>query len=57
MEKYWVFRQLLDFVADHAEVVDADMSNYSGNMEIIGEADGQTIRITAHITEEENHGN
>ena len=56
MKKYCIFRDLLDFMSDHAMVVDADMNNYSGDIEIIGETEGQTITIKVSITEEENNG-
>ena len=56
MKKYCIFRELLDFMSDHAMVVDADMNNYSGDIEIIGETEGQTITIKVSITEEENNG-
>lgn len=52
MEKYWVFRQLLDFMADHAEVVDADM-NYCNDILIKGETDDQVIEIEVRITKKE----
>ena len=61
MEKFWVFRKLIDFVADYCEVTDADMNNYSGDIEIHGtDDDGSTIKITVRITEakeEETDGN
>ena len=52
MEKYCVFRQLLDFVADHAEVVDADM-NYCNDILIKGETDDKCIEIEVRITKKE----
>ena len=52
MEKYWVFRQLLDFMADHAEVVDADM-NYCNDILIKGETDDQVIEIEVRFTKKE----
>lgn len=42
MDRYWTFRELLDFVADHADVTDATMRNYCGNLKITGD-DGETI--------------
>ena len=59
MDKFWVFRKLIDFVADHCEVTDADMNNYAGDIEIHGtDDDGSTIKITVRIDnakeEEEN---
>ena len=53
MEKFWTFRKLLDFVADHAEVVDADMNNYRGDMTITGEDDEHTITIEVSIKNKE----
>ena len=59
MNKYWVFRKLIDFVADYCEVTDADMNNYAGDIEILGvdEEDGSTISITVRIKEGEKDGN
>ena len=59
MNKYFVFRKLIDLVADYCEVTDADMNNYAGDIEITGidEADGSSISITVRIKEGENDGN
>lgn len=53
MNKYFVFRKLMDLVADYCEVTDADMNNYAGDIEIIGtdEEDGSTIKIRVTIEE------
>jgi hypothetical protein len=59
MDKYWFFRKTLDFLADYAEVTDADM-NYCGNrIRVCGENDVQTITIDIEIVnkEEEKDGN
>lgn len=53
MNKYEVFQYLLDFVAAQFTVTDADMNNYCGEIEICGEKDGQTIKITVRLNEEE----
>ena len=54
MNKYFVFRKLIDFVADYCEVTDADMNNYSGDIEITGtEEDGSTIKIKVTLKEGE----
>jgi hypothetical protein len=53
MNKYFVFRKLLDFVADHAEVTDADMDNYCGDIVIIGEDDESVIRIEVSLKSKE----
>lgn len=55
MNKYFVFRKMIDFVADYCEVTDADMNNYAGNIEITGtDDDGSTITIKVEIKEGEN---
>ena len=54
MNKYFVFRKLIDFVADYCEVTDADMNNYAGEIEITGtEEDGSTITIKVALKEGE----
>ena len=58
LNKYFVFRKLIDFVADHCEVTDADMNNYSGDIEITGtDNDGSTITIKVTLKEGEKDGN
>ena len=49
MNKFWAFRQLLDFMADHADIVDADLNYYNGAFRIKGERDGQVITIELTI--------
>ena len=52
INKYFVFRKLIDFVADYCDVTDADMNNYAGNIEITGtNEDGSTITITVEMKE------
>lgn len=54
MNKYFVFRKLIDFVADYCEVTDADMNNYAGEIEITGtEEDGSIITIKVDLKEVE----
>ena len=54
MNKYFVFRKMIDFVADYCEVTDADMNNYAGEIEITGtDDDGSTITIKVDIREGE----
>lgn len=53
MDKFWLFRYLLDFMADHTEVVDADMNNYCGNIVVTGEIEGQVITITVSMNDKE----
>ena len=51
-DKYFIFRKLIDFVADYSEVTDADMNNYAGDIEITGtDDDGSTITIRVRIEE------
>ena len=59
MNKYFVFRKLIDFVADYCDVTDADMNNYAGNIEITGtdEEDGSTITIKVELKEGNKDGN
>lgn len=59
MNKYFVFRKLIDFVADYCEVTDADMNNYAGAIEITGtdEEDGSTITIKVELREGNTDGN
>lgn len=49
MNKYYAFKKMLEFMAEHAQVVDADMNYYNGSMRIEGENDGQTIMIEVTI--------
>ena len=58
MNKYFVFRKLIDFVADYCDVTDADMNNYAGDIEITGtDEDGSTITIKVILKEGEKDGN
>ena len=62
MNKFFVFSKMLDFVATHYDVTDAEMNNYAGDIEVFGtDGDGSTIKITVRITEakkeEETDGN
>lgn len=58
MNKYFVFRELIDFVADYCKVTDADMNNYAGEIEITGTyKDGSTITITVELREGNKDGN
>ena len=58
MDRYSIFRALLDFVADTFVVSDADMNNYCGEIEIEGTTgDGSTISIRVNMKEAETDGN
>ena len=49
MDRYMLFRTLMDLVADDYEVTDADMYNYAGNIEIFGASPDGDIVITAKL--------
>lgn len=53
MDRYFVFKRLLEFLADHTEVTNAKMKNYADNIEITGEVDEQVIKITVDFAEKE----
>jgi hypothetical protein len=57
MDKFWTFRALLDFMADRADVIGANMSNYAGNMEITGDDGEQIIKIELSIKDKEEKKN
>lgn len=48
MNRYYVFQKMLDFMASHGDVTDADMNYYRDTMQVIGD-DGEnevTIQVT-----------
>lgn len=49
MDKYYVFRKMLDFVSDETDVVDADLNYFADSMRIVGETDSETITIEVTI--------
>ena len=52
LNKYFVFRKMIDFLADYCDVTDADMNNYAGAIEVTGtDEDGSTITITVDLKE------
>lgn len=53
MDKYFVFRSMMDFLADYAEVVDADMNWLGNTIKVIGENEKQIIEIEVIIKEKE----
>lgn len=57
MDRYILFRKLMDLVSDDYDVVDADMRNYAGDIEITGENEGKTIRIKVELEEVLQDGN
>lgn len=58
MDRYFIFKSLLEFVADNYDVTNAKMKNYSDNIEITGvDGNGNTVTISARIEEGEKIGN
>lgn len=57
IDKYLLFRKLMDLVDDDFTIIDADMNNWADSMEIVGECDGQNIILTATLKEEKKDGN
>lgn len=52
MNRFFIFRELLAFMAKHAEVVDADM-NYCSDVLVVGEDDEHRIKIEVSIKDKE----
>ena len=57
IDKYLLFRKLMDLVDDDFTIIDADMNNWADSMEIVGECDGQKIILTATLKEDKKDGN
>ena len=55
MDKYFAFRKMMDFLADHAEVVDADMNYYKDTMRLTAENDDEVIVIDVTIKKKEEN--
>ena len=56
-KRYYLFSKLLSFVNDDYEVTDADMNNYSGEIEISGkDEEGNTITIKVRLGEAKKDG-
>lgn len=53
MDKYTLFRQLMDLMTDEGEVVDADMRNWDGAIEVKAVCGDQEITLTAKFKEVE----
>lgn len=54
IEKFELFKKMLSVMENMAEVTDATMSNYAGDMEITGWASGTEIRFLVHIENKED---
>lgn len=57
IEKFELFKKMLSVMENMAEVTDAAMSNYAGDMEITGKAGGTEIRFLVHIENKEGDNN
>lgn len=53
IEKFELFKKMLNLMKDMAEVTNAIMSNYAGDMEITGKAGGSEIRFLVSIENKE----
>lgn len=53
MDKYYAFRNMMDFVSKVAEVVDADLNYFNDTMRIVGETDSETITVEVTIKKKE----
>lgn len=53
MDKFTIFRELLDYVAHNATVTDADMDDYCHRMVITGETEDQVITFEVCIEKKE----
>lgn len=51
MDRYELFRRLMDMVAEDYEVNGANMYNYAGEIEISGVSGDLTINITVKLGE------
>lgn len=52
-DRFLIFRELLDFMTNRADVIDADMRNYCGDMEITGDDGEKIIKIVVSIENKE----
>lgn len=52
IDKYYLFRKLLDMVADDFDVVDADMDTYCHEMVIKGVQGDTAVTVTVEIKKE-----
>ena len=53
MNRYDIFRWLMDFFADEAAITDADMKDYLGRLTITAKSGNQTIEVQVTLSEEE----
>ena len=57
MDKFNLFRQLMDLLDDECQIVDADMNNWENAVEITAVCGDREIIVTAKIKEAKKDGN
>ena len=57
IDRYQMFRQLMDLLTDECDIVDADMHNWEDAVEIRAACDDQEITLTAKFKEVKKDGN
>lgn len=55
MDKFTIFREMLDYLAHISTVTDADMNYYHDTMKIVGENNGENITIEVTIKKKEEN--
>ena len=53
MDKFTIFREMLDYVAHMGKVTDADMNYIPNEMKITGETENEVIEIEVTIKKKE----
>lgn len=53
MDKFAIFKDMLDYLAHITAVTEADLNYYPGCMKVGGNKDGQHIEIIVTITDKE----
>ena len=51
MDRYQLFRQLMDLLTDECEIVDADMHNWEDAIEVKAVCGDQEVTLTAKLKE------
>lgn len=57
IDKFTIFREMLDYMAHISTVTDADMNYCYDRMKIVGKNDGEDITIEITITKKEEEKN
>ena len=53
MDKFTIFREMLDYMADIGNVTDADLNYIPNEMKIAGETESEVIEIEVRIKKKE----